>query len=452
MGRRGGAAALAPAPARRHKPFVEGRRKRVAVLSLGTEVDVWNAARITAAYGSRRDVESVEVIGWDITRDACTLLPGADVVHALPLSGLRARLQRHPLAGAIALKGAVDGIIGGRWFDVVLNLTYGALAGHLGPLFALDPHCMVGPFVDETGRWRASHPAFEYLATWGVDPELNVFALADVWSAGARVRTDEAGHFAPDVVARTLVEHACGCARSPVVVAPTRAAEAWLGFSWESLVSNIAKVGERPVMLVAPAGEEALVQRIADRTGADTARWPLRHTAALLEQCGTLITSDFGTCAFAARTGARQILLRDGGPLPIASLPGPHIVSMSGGARRLSLEAVLAFASSHLLQQRTPEPVLRSISTDLHVHELGNDNAGSLCATFVGDGFDTAAPTMRAWRRMWRDAWVGLPPKREDVALVLERGDPYRLARARLDRGPLGHALRCASSKREVAA
>jgi len=430
---------------------VEGRRgKRVAVLSLGTETDVWNAARITAAWSSRRDIESVEVVGWDITHDACSLLPGAKVVHELPLAGLRTRLHRHPLAGAIALRGAVDGIIGGRWFDTVLNLTYGSLAGHLAPLMALDPHAVVGPFVDETGQWRASHPAFEYLATWGIDPALNVFALQDVWSAGAHVRTDEAGLFLPDTVADTLVEHGCSDRSPPIIVAPTREAEQWLGFGWEGLVSTLAHAGGRPVMLVAPQGEEALVEQLADRTGADVARWPRRHTAALLRRCGALLTTDFGTSVFAARTGAKQLLLRRT-PLPLASLPGPHVLSMSGDARPLHLEAVLTFALWHLLQRKTAEPLLHSSSAGLAVHEIGYDNAGCLSATPFGPHTPPIEIlTLRAWRRMWRDAWIGLPPNRKDVEHVLERGDRTGRARARHDRGKLGEALRSHGRKPEV--
>lgn len=420
------------------------------MLSLGTETDVWNAARITAAWSSRRDV-SVEVVGWDITHDACSLLPGAHAVHQLPLAGLRTRLQRHPLAAAIALRGAIDGIIGGRWFDTVLNLTYGSLAGHLAPLMALDPHAVVGPFVDETGQWRASHPAFEYLATWGIDPTLNVFALQDVWSAGAHVRTDEGGLFRPDPVADTLVEHGCSDCSAPLVVAPTTEAEQWLGFGWEGLVSTLAHAGERPVMLVAPPGEDALVDRISDRTGADAARWPRRHTAALLRRCSGVLTTDFGTSVFAARTGAKQLVLRRT-PLPAASLPGPHVLTMSGATRPLHLEAVLTFALWHLLQRQTPDPLLQGSAAGLHVHEVGYDTAGCLSATpFGSHDADDETLTLRTWRRMWRDAWIGLPPNRKDVEHVLEHADPTRLARARLDRGPLGEALRNPRRRREAA-
>lgn len=438
--------------AARHKRCVEGRRKRVAVLSLGTETDVWNAARITAAWGARRDVERVEVIGWDITHDACTLLPGVTTVHELPLGGLRARAQQHPLAAAIALRAALDGILGGGRFDTVLNLTYGALAGHLAPLLALDPHAVVGPFVDETGQWRASHPAFEYLATWGIDPALNVFALQDVWSAGAHVRTDEAGLFAKDPVADTLVEHGCGDGPTPLLIAPTTASEAWLGFPWESLVSTFAHLSTRPVMLLAPKGEEALVERIAARTGADVARWPLRHTAALIRRCGALLTADFGTAVFAARTGVRQLLLRAAGPIATASLPGPHIVSMSSESRPLDLDAVLTVGAWHLLQRQTPEPTLDAAGEGLAVHEIGYDNTGCLSASRIASRFALPCNTLRAWRRMWRDAWVGLPPRPADARTVLEHGDAVRLARAKLDRGRVGEALRRAAHGREAAA
>jgi hypothetical protein len=432
---------------------VEGRlRKRVAVLSLGTETDVWNAARITAAWSARRNVESVEVIGWDITHDACALLPGVSQVHDLPLAGLRTRMQRHPLAAAIALRGAIDGIIGGRWFDAVLNLTYGGLSGHLAPLLALDPHAVVGPFVDETGQWRASHPAFEYLATWGIDPTLNVFALQDVWSAGAHVRADEGGHFVADPVADTLVDHSCGDRPTPVIVAPTTDAERWLGFGWEGLVSTLAHAGRRPVMLVAPRGEEALVERIADRTGADVARWPLRHTAALVRRCGSVLTSDFATSVFAARTGVRQVLLRERGTPPLASLPGAHILTMSGASRPLHLDAVLTFSLWHLMQRQTSEPTLQTSGAGLCIHEIGSDTSGCLTATPFGVQDDIESATLSAWRRIWRDGWVGLPPRKEDVQFVLEHGDATRIARARLDRGRVGEALRSTPRKREVAA
>lgn len=423
------------------------------VLSLGTETDVWNAARITAAWGARRDVESVEVVGWDLTHDACALLPGASVVHDLPLSGLRIRAQRHPLAAAIALKGAIEGILAGQSFDAVLNMTYGGLAGHLAPMFTRDPHCVVGPFVDETGQWRASHPAFEYLATWGIDPALNVFALQDVWSAGALVRTDEAGLIAPDPVADTLVEHGCGAGPTPVLVAPTRASEAWLGFGWEALVSSLAHSGGRPVMLVAPKGEEELVERISDRTGADVARWPLRHTAALIKRCGAVLTSDFGTAVLAARTGVRQVLLRPRGPIPLAALPGPHILTMSGAKRPLHLDAVLTHAAWYLLQQNGLESHLHSAGDGLAVHEIGYDNGGCLGASPVSNAeADPAASTLKAWRQVWRDAWVGLPPARRAIDHLLKYGDSSRLGRARLDRGPVGQALRKASQRREAAA
>lgn len=423
------------------------------VLSLGTETDVWNAARITAAWGARRDVERVEVVGWDLTHDACALLPGASAVHDLPLAGLRTRSGRHPLAGAIALKGAIDGILAGQAFDVVLNLTYGALAGHLAPLFTLDPHCVVGPFVDETGQWRASHPAFEYLATWGIDPALNVFALQDVWSAGALVRTDEAGLLAADPVADTLVEHGCGAGPLPVLVAPTRASEGWLGFGWEALVSSLAHAGGRPVMLVAPKGEEDLVERISDRTGADVARWPLRHTAALIKRCGAVLTSDFGTAVLAARTGVRQVLLRPQGPVPLAALPGPHILTMSGATRPLHLDAVLTHAAWYLLQNNAMEPKLRSTAQGLSIHEIGYDSGGCLGAAPVADAAgEPATDTLKAWRQVWRDAWVGLPPAPRAIHHILETGDANRLGRARLDRGPVGQALRQAGKRREAAA
>ncbi|MBV1857366.1 MAG: hypothetical protein KUG77_03065 [Nannocystaceae bacterium] len=432
---------------------MKSRHKRVMVLSLGTETDVWNAARITAAWGARRDVETVEVLGWDLTHDACALLPGASLVHDLPLSGLRTRCQRHPLAGAIALQGAIAGILAGRSFDVVLNLTYGGLAGHLAPLFTLDPHSVVGPFVDETGQWRASHPAFEYLATWGVDPTLNVFALQDVWSAGSLVRTDEAGILAVDPVADTLVEHGCGAGPIPVLVAPTHASEAWLGFGWEALVSSLAHDGGRPVMLIAPKGEEELVERISDRTGADIARWPLRHTAALIKRCGAVLTSDFATAVLAAQTGVRQVLLRPQGPLPLAGLPGPHILSMSGARRPLHLEAVLTHASWYLLQRNDLETKLQSAGDGLAIHEVGYDSGGCLGATPIHDAEeDAAADTLRAWRQIWRDAWVGLPPARRAVDHILKYSDSNRLARARLDRGPVGQALRQATKRRETAA
>lgn len=437
-----------------HKRNVEGRQgKRVVVLSLGTEADVWNAARITSAWSGRRNIDSVEVVGWDITHDACALLPGVDVVHQLPLSGIRDRTRRHPLAAAIALRGAIDGIIAGRWFDAVLNLTYGGLAGHLAPLLALDPHAVVGPFVDETGQWRASHPAFEYLATWGIDPALNVFAMQDVWSAGSHVRTDEGGLFGKDAVADTLVDHGCGDGATPIIVAPTAAAEQWLGFGWEGLVSTLAHASDRPIMLVAPTGEDALCERIADRTGADVARWPLRHRAALLRRCGTLLTSDFNTSVFAARTGVKQLLLRPSGPVPLASLPGPHVLTMTGGDRPLHLEAVLTFALWHLLQRATPDATLHRSAAGLKVHEVGYDNGGCLSTTRVAT--QEASPeelTLRAWRRMWKDAWIGLPPQRADVEHVLMHGDAHRLARGKLDRGRVGEALRSTPRPRKVAA
>ncbi len=423
------------------------------VLSLGTETDVWNAARITAAWGARRDVERVEVVGWDLTHDACALLPGASAVHDLPLSGLRTRSQRHPLAAAIALKGAIAGIVAGQPFDVVLNLTYGGLAGHLAPLFTLNPHCVVGPFVDETGQWRASHPAFEYLATWGIDPTLNVFALQDVWSAGSLARTDEAGLIGPDPVADTLVEHGCGDGPTPVLVAPTRASETWLGFGWEALVSSFAHTTGRPVMLVAPKGEEELVERISDRTGADVARWPLRHTAALIKRCGAVITSDFGTAVLVSRTGVRQLLLRPQGPVPLAALPGPHILTMSGAARPLHLEAVLTHAAWHLLQHNTSESKLASAGDGLSVHEIGYDSGGSLGASPISNAeADPVASTLKAWRQVWRDAWVGLPPAQRAIDHIVRFGDANRLGRARLDRGPVGQALRKAGKRREAAA
>lgn len=423
------------------------------MLSLGTETDVWNAARITAAWGARRDVESVEVVGWDLTHDACALLPGASVVHDLPLSGLRTRSQRHPLAAAIALKAAIGGILAGHAFDVVLNLTYGGLAGHLAPLFTLDPHCVVGPFVDETGQWRASHPAFEYLATWGIDPKLNVFALQDVWSAGSLVRTDEAGLLAKDPVADTLVEHGCGGGPPPVLVAPTRASESWLGFGWEGLVSSLAHASGRPVMLIAPKGEEKLVERISDRTGADIARWPLRHTAALIKRCGAVLTSDFGTAVLAARTGVRQILLRQQGPVPLAALPGPHILTMSGAARPLHLDAVLTHVAWHLLQQSGLESKLQAASGGLAIHQIGYDSGGCLGATPTSNPQgEPSLGTLKAWRQLWRDSWIGLPPARRAVDHVLKYGDSNRLGRARLDRGPVGQALRTASKRREAAA
>lgn len=433
---------------------MEGRPgKRVVVLSLGTEADVWNAARITAAWSGRRGIASVEVIGWDITHDACSLLPGVDAVHPLPLTGLRDRVRRHPLAASIALRGAIDGIIGGRWFDAVLNLTYGGLAGHLAPMLALDPHAVVGPFVDETGQWRASHPAFEYLATWGIDPALNVFAMQDVWAAGSHVRTDEAGLFSKDAIADTLVDHACGEGTTPLIVAPTAEAEQWLGFGWDALVSTLAHASERPVMLLAPPGEEALCERIADRTGASTARWPLRHRAALLRRCGTLLTSNPDMCGFAARAGVKQVLLRPSGPLRLASLPGPHVLTMSGAERALHLDAVLTFALSHLLQHRTAAPMLQRSAHGLHVHEVGYDNAGCLAATRVAtQETSTQAVTLSAWRRIWRDAWIGLPPQRKDVEHVLAHGDAHRLARARADRGRVGEALRNTPRRRTVAA
>ncbi len=437
----------------RHKRRVQGRQKRVMVLSLGTETDVWNAARITAAWGARRDVERVEVVGWDLTHDACALLPGASVVHDLPLAGLRSRSQRHPLAAAIALKGAVAGILDGQSFDVVLNLTYGGLAGHLAPLFTLNPHCVVGPFVDETGQWRASHPAFEYLATWGIDPALNVFALQDVWSAGAHVRTDEGGLLAADPVADTLVEHGCGPGPTPILVAPTRASESWLGFGWEGLVSALAHDGGRPVMLLAPKGDEALAERISERTGADIARWPLRHTAALIRRCAAVLTSDFGTAVLAARTGVRQILLRPHGPVPLAALPGPSILTMSGAARPLHLDAVLTHAAWYLLQRNGLESKLRAAADGLAVYETGYDSGGCLSATapFTPEA-DPSRATFKAWRQLWRDAWVGLPPAQRAIDHVLKYGDANRLSRARLDRGPVGQALRDANNRREDAA
>lgn len=423
------------------------------MLSLGTETDVWNAARITAAWGARRDVESVEVVGWDLTHDACALLPGVSIVHDLPLAGLRTRCQRRPLAGAIALKGAIAGILAGHPFDVALNLTYGGLAGHLAPLFTLDPHNVVGPFVDETGQWRASHPAFEYLATWGIDPALNVFALQDVWSAGALVRTDEAGLLAVDPVADTLVAHGCGAGPVPLLIAPTRAAESWLGFGWEGLVSSLAHSAARPIMLIAPKGEEELVERISDRTGADIARWPLRHTAALIKRCGSVLTSDFGTAVLAARTGVRQVLLRPQGPVPLAALPGPHILTMSGAARSLHLDGVLTHIAWYLLQHKDLESKLQSSADGLAVHEIGYDNGGCLGATIPSHpGGDPSTGTFKAWRQLWRDSWVGLPPARRAVDHVLKYGDANRLGRARLDRGPVGQALRTASKRREAAA
>ena len=454
MGRLHAPPGLAPHRRGPHKRNVEGRQgKRVVVLSLGTETDVWNAARITSAWSGRRNIGSVEVIGWDITHDACALLPGVDVVHQLPLAGLRDRIRRHPLAAAIALRGAIDGIIAGRWFDAVLNLTYGGLAGHLAPLLALDPHAVVGPFVDETGQWRASHPAFEYLATWGIDPALNVFALQDVWSAGSHVRTDEGGLFGKDAVADTLVDHGCGEGATPIIVAPTADAEQWLGFGWEGLVSTLAHASERPVMLVAPTGEDALCERIADRTGANMARWPLRHRAALLRRCGTLLTSDFNTSVFAARTGVKQLLLRPSGPVPLASLPGPHVLTMTGAQRPLHLEAVLTFALWHLMQRTTSDPMLHRSAAGLLVHEIGYDNAGCLSATRVAtQNVSTEELTLGAWRRMWRDAWIGLPPQRSDVEHVLTHSDAHRLARGRLDRGRVGEALRNTPRPRKAAA
>ncbi len=429
-----------------------GRRKRVAVLSLGTETDVWNAARITAAWSGRRDVERVEVIGWDLTREVCALLPGAHAVHELPLAGLRVRAAQHPLASAIALRGALDGILSQGAFDAVLNLTYGGFAGHLAPMLALDPHAVIGPFVDETGQWRASHPAFEYLATWGLDPSLNVFAHQDVWSAGAHVRTDEGGLLCDDPVADTLVEHGCGDGPIPVVVAPTEAADG-LGFTWDALIPALAHAVGRPVMLVAPPGQSSFVEALSARTGAEVARWPMRHLAALLRRCGALLTSDFATAVLASRVGVRQLWLRGQGPLPLASLPGPHMVSIAAGSSSVSLRSALSFATWFLLQRDTPDPVLRAAADGLSVHEIEHDRGGCLSAASLGpqtpSGHET---TLRSWRQIWRAAWINLPPPAADVRHVLAHADGTRLARARLDRGPVGRAIRDGARLRGVAA
>ncbi|MEM6290829.1 MAG: hypothetical protein AAGA54_06170 [Myxococcota bacterium] len=420
----------------------------MAVVILGTEMDVWPAARVTSAWSKRVDVERVEVISWDVTQSACAMLPGVDVVHALPLANLRARARMHALAPAAALDAALQGIVDGRAFDHVLNMTYARTSGFLAPLLARSPHAVVGPFIGDAGDWRWSHPALAYLATWGLDPALNVFAHQDLWATAARVRMDEGGTLDPDPVADNLAASAIAQGRpAPLVVVPAKLSRPVLGGAWEDLVSMLMHRNRRPVMLMATPRNEMLIAPLARRTGAEVARWPTRHLAALMRRSAGVLTADHGASLLAARVGVKQIVLRPAKPLPCAALPGPNALMVTPQSGLPSAEDVQTLAATHLLGLPLAESAVRLASRRFEVREVAYDKEGCLAASLPA--WWDAPPqrraedeTLAAWRSVWRSTWLGIPPAPADVLHVLTRGDETRVHRACHDRGPLGEALR----------
>ena len=271
---------------------------------------------------------------------------------------------------------------------------------------------------------------------------------------------DEGGTLGADPVADNLAASAMAHGRpAPLVVVPAKVSGAVLGGAWEDLVSMLMHRNRRPVMLMATPRNEALIAPLARRTGAEVARWPTRHLAALMRRSAGVVTADHGASLLAARVGVKQIVLRPAMPLPCAALPGPNALMVTPQSGLPSAEDVQALAATHLLDLPLAESAVRLAAHRFEVREVGYARDGCLAATLPA-WWDAPADqrahdeTMRAWRSVWMSTWLGLPPPPADVLHVLTRGDETRVHRACHDRGPLGQALRAMSdhvSKERVA-
>ena len=435
--------------------------RSIAVISLQRLGDALTGARVTDAWARRRGISAVEVIHWDRVRDAAALLPGTTALHGLPYAALRARGRIHPLAAYAALEAIVDGI-GRRRFDTVINLTSTRFASLLAPLLARDPAEIHGPWIDDAGTYRASHPAIDHLNAWGVDPSINVFAHQDLYATAARVRLNAYAGLPLDATAETLVSHA-GASHNDGPIAlhlhgseaakdwrPAEAEDGWVG-----LARALRERSGRPVLLLGSASEMPELDRVAAASGAETAAWPLRHTAALLRRCSGLISVDTVAIHIAAQVGCPTVVLRQGTARGLAFVPGPKALLVDRGPELATVSDVVQLAERHFFGHRISNARLASMMRRIRVRRGVVDDNGYLGAGIpswwpASDAHQTVAEVEQLWRRAWISHFRGDAPP-ADVLARLRRFavvDSARWARACANPGGLGRWLDTIDARR----
>ncbi len=418
-------------------------RERIAVLALQRLGDVLTGARVTDALARRRDTATLELVHWDATAQAATMLPGVARWHALPFSGLRRRTRIHPVAAVRSLHRFVERIVDGGGFDTVVNLSSTRFACWLAPALARAGGRVLGPAIDDLGRYVASHPAIDHLNDWGSDPELGVFAHQDLYALAAGVRLSG---FAG-------LRDGGGRRDGPVVAHPfgSERSKDWRDVAaWRELVGRAAASLGRPVVIVgAPAEREALTA-IAQGSFATVMTCPLPEYAELLREAGGLISVDTVAIHLAAAVGCPTVVLRQGPARGHAFVPGPTALCVDALGDAASVEDVLALA----LRQFSPSPVPLSGSAAMlervRVRAGWRDDHGLLglstpqwlraLACWHDEDRDDAG-----WRGLWRGHWAGEPLAADTLARLAEgRSDAGRRRWRALQggAGPLAIAAR----------
>ena len=410
----------------------------IAVISLQRLGDVITGARVTDGWAQRRSCEGLELVHWDATAGAAALMPGVAQSHALPRAALSGRGRVHPLAAYAALSAIVDGI-GRHRFDTVINLSSTRFACLLAPMLARDPSRIHGPFIDDANLYQPTHPAIDYLNTWGVDPDLGVFAHQDLYAAAARVRLAGYAGFAEDPAADTLVAHADeskGDGPIALHLHGSESAKDWRPDEsiegWAGLARTLKDRYGRRVLLLGSSHEQPVLERVAAASGADVVVWPLRHTAALLRRCCGLVSVDTVAIHLAAAVGCPTIVLRQGTARGLAFVPGANALLVDPGSDLATVHDVVRLADRHFFGLPIDASIASAMAQRIVVREAAVDDDGWLGAHapawWPASGLlRTIDHVEQQWRTAWGHAFRGDAPPAH-VLDDLQRLDPRRVA------------------------
>lgn len=427
--------------------------ERIAILTLQRLGDVLTGARVAHAFAARRSTAAVELVHWDATAQAAALLPGVTARHALPFAALRRRSRVHAISALQSLTQRVEAITRAGGFDTVINLSSTRFACWLAPALAAEHGRVLGPSIDELGRYVAGHPAITYLNDWGVDPTLSAFAHQDLYALSAGVRLSGYPGLREAGGRRTgpVVVHVLGSERIKDWRTPA---------DWRHLVGRLGAELGRPCVLVGAPGETEVLHDIARDSGSKVATWPLSACVDLLAEASGLVSVDTVAIHAAALVGCPSVVLRQGSARGLAFVSGPQSLCVDADAEPARIDDVVALAARHFTARGVPLPAATAIASRVRVRVGVRDDHGLLglakpewmprsSAAEHDDHSDAR------WRDVWREAFEGRLPDGavlEQLANGRGRDDRARYDALLRDPSELGaHARTCAGPRRSAA-
>jgi len=326
--------------------------QRVAVLSMQRLGDVLTARRVTAGLAALPEVASVEVIHWDSTHAAASLLPGVTRLHSLPYGQLRALARQAPVTALAALRDHLR-TARGAGFDRVVNVTSTRFSCLVAPWLA-NGAAMDGPVIDDTGAYSASHPAMHYLNDWGVVPESNVFVHQDLYTLAAGVALAAVAPLPPDrIVQPSVARDIPYLCEGPIAfhVRSSAADKDWRPTldvnGWRGLAEELQRRCGVPIVLMGSDRDLPELCALAESCGAHVCVRPLSETAEVLRVCRGLISVDTVAIHLAAAVDCPTIVLRQGSARGLAFVPGPSALLVDEAREHASVADLVALARRH---------------------------------------------------------------------------------------------------------